>query len=52
MRSQNVQGEPVAHRGTLKGRKFGANFGDGLVSGCHSCSRSVIRVWLSLRHAD
>jgi hypothetical protein len=53
MRSQNVQGEPVAHRGALKGCKFGANFGDGLVFGCHSCSRSVILgVWLSLRHAD
>jgi hypothetical protein len=47
--SQNVKGKPVAHRGALESRKFGANFGDGLVSRCHPCSRSVILgVWLSL----
>ena len=40
--SQNVQGEPVAHCGALKGRKFGADLGDGLVSRCHPCTRSVI----------
>jgi U4/U6 small nuclear ribonucleoprotein PRP31 len=47
-RSQNVQGEPVAHRGALKGRKFGADFGDGLVSHCHPCTRSVIMVGVRL----